>query len=124
MDQQHTMHYSTQVWPTTRQFDRVQVEVPVAIEASGRRYHGWSVNISEGGFAMTVSARLRKSDEISAVIELSDSCKITVKATVRHEDGFRFGCEFLSISAEQQQAVRSFVCTAPRPRKWMVASRS
>jgi c-di-GMP-binding flagellar brake protein YcgR len=122
MDQQPTSHYSTQLWPTTRQFERVQVDIPVAIEASGRRYRGWSVNIGEGGFAMTVPAPLRKGDEISASIELNDSCKLTVRATVRHGNGFRFGCEFLSISAEQQQAVRSFVSSGSRPRRRMAAS--
>jgi PilZ domain len=121
MNEIHVAHYSTQSWPISRQFERAKLEVPVEVESGGQRYRGWLVDIGEGGFAMTVPAPLGKGAEITALIALSDTCTIKVRAVVRHGNGFRFGCEFLLVSSEDRRVIRDQVSQASRPRRRFIA---
>jgi c-di-GMP-binding flagellar brake protein YcgR len=114
MDQNGTTHYSVQSWPVSRQFDRAQLVVPVSLDAAGQRLRAWSVNVSEGGIALTVPAALPQGQEISATFEVAERA-VSIKAVVRHGNGFRYGFEFLAISPEDQRAIRQYV-SRPRPR--------
>jgi c-di-GMP-binding flagellar brake protein YcgR len=110
-------HYSTQAWPISRQFVRAALQVPVVLEAAGAQYRGWTLNISEGGLAITVAAPLRIGSEVSASFDLAENSTLKIKAVVRHSDGFRYGFEFLSISPDGRQAVRNFVARPPQRRR-------
>ena len=112
---------SAQTWPISRQFERAKLELPVEIEVAGQHYRGWSLDICAGGFGMTVAAPLSKSAEITAWITLPGKCAIKVRAVVRHASGFRFGCEFLLISPEDQRAICDHVIKARKPRQRSIA---
>jgi c-di-GMP-binding flagellar brake protein YcgR len=118
MDSSAAQHYVAQAWPTSRQFQRAKLELPVEIHIQASQYRGWSMNISEGGFATKLPASLRCGDEISATLILPAGHSIKVKAIVRHGNGFVYGCEFLSVSSDDLVLIRAFVLNSTtKPRR-------
>jgi len=101
--------YATREWPRQRQFDRAKLEVRAEIEVGAQRYRGWTLNIGEGGCAVTMPASIPCGAEIRATIMLNGGHEISFKAVVRHGNGFVYGCEFLAIYPEDRVAVRNFV---------------
>jgi PilZ domain len=101
--------YLLQSWPTARQWDRAALNSPITITAHGTKYHGWCVDVGQGGVGFTCAAPLASGEEIKVSVEFEALGAFEARGVVRHSAAFRAGCEFLFISPAEQQLIMNYV---------------
>ena len=106
--------YVLQTWPTVRQWDRVQLTLPVTISVGSTNYHGWCVDVCRGGLGFTCAAPLEPGQEIKVRVCFDTLGEIQARAIVRHNSAFRGGCEFLFIDPAEQQMIEQYRATIGR----------
>jgi hypothetical protein len=106
--------YVFQTWPTVRQWERVQLNVPVTISVDSTNYHGWCVDICQGGLGFTCAAPLAPGQEIKIRVSFDTLGEVQARAFVRHSNAFRGGCEFLFISPDQQRTIELYMASQAR----------
>lgn len=96
--------------PNQRQFERRRMEARLAVTAAdGKVYRGWCNDVSEGGVSATLPISLAANIEVVLELSLPTSDSIQLRAVVRHVNGFRYGFQFLTLSAGQRELISRFV---------------
>jgi hypothetical protein len=94
----------------TRRWRRYQLDVPVRVIVhtpdKTKLYDGRGNELSEGGMAVTAGVELKPGDEIA--IEFTppySGSPVRVRGAVRNRAGYRYGVEFLIVTAEESEQV-------------------
>src|ERR1700745_4373394 len=97
--------YIRQPWPKTRQSARQPLEGRLTIQAPDGKVRGWLHDISEDGVGGVVSVQLAEGAEVEIEFELNanEAPAMTTRAIVRHNSGFRYGFQFVSLTPEQRE---------------------
>jgi hypothetical protein len=102
--------YGTQLWSKARRFPRQKLETRLSVTSSRNQVgRGWCNDVSPGGLGATAALRLEAGEEV--VLEFTVPTweeVLTLRAIVRFVNGFRYGFEFLSLSAQQRQAITTY----------------
>lgn len=90
-------------------------KVTLTIYRSGQKHEMWgrTADISPGGIAATLSGTLEVGEIASIRIEIEKK-NLELRAVVRHRQGHFCGLQFLSMTAEQRELIKS-VCEHLRP---------
>ena len=92
-----------------RQFERHVVSVPVNVTRKGpphgQRVPGLTMEISEGGFSAMLTEEFQIGEAVEVSFELPSTGHITMDATVRNKNLFRYGFEFNCLSEEARQQI-------------------
>jgi hypothetical protein len=92
---------------------RTTVETRVTIEVDHFTLRGWSVDLTERGIGIHCPATLYSDQKITIAFSGgNDSHYIRVQAVVRHSNGFRHGCEFVTVTAADREAIRNLIAHA------------
>jgi c-di-GMP-binding flagellar brake protein YcgR len=89
--------------------------VTLTIYRPGQKHELWgrTADISQGGVAVTLSGTLEVGETVSLRIEI-ERTTLNVRAVVRHRQGHFCGLEFLAMTADQREIVKS-ACKRLRP---------
>ena len=89
---------------------RVQAPVDVTVLRSGipDTLPGRSVNIGERGIAAVLAGELMAGEAVGVEFRLPSANLLRARAVVRHHDKLRSGLEFIGLSAEQREALRTW----------------
>jgi hypothetical protein len=109
--------YLMQSWPTARQWDRATLDSPMTVTSGSTTYHGWCLDVCQGGIGFTCAAPLQLGDEIKVSIRFEALGDLEARGIVRHTAAFRSGCEFLFISPAEQQLVGLYVRTKKQAKR-------
>lgn len=107
--------------PATSQADRrrrrhpryrsdFQVNVSVLLGNHYQRLDGHSRDLSEAGIGILVAAELNGGEVVGLSFLLPGSAvPWELRAVVRYRRGYQYGFEFLSLTVEQQESLKSYV---------------
>jgi hypothetical protein len=109
MDTVAAPHYLMQSWPTARQWERAKLDSPMTLTSGTKKYHGWCLDVCQGGIGFTCAAPLQLGEEIKVSIRFEALGDLEARGVVRHTAAFRSGCEFLFISPAEQQLIALYV---------------
>ena len=94
---------------SSRRFARhvlsVSVDVVRMVPPTGEVVPGLTMEISEAGFSAMLSQTFEVGDIVEASFRLPNEGRIKVDAVVRGKNLFRYGFEFVSLSAETRQQI-------------------
>jgi c-di-GMP-binding flagellar brake protein YcgR len=98
------------IWDA-RQTPRTRTETRVAIECDRGHFRGVTVDLNERGMGITCAAPFYFDQQITLTFfaGTSESQRIVVSAVIRHSNGTRHGCEFVSVSAADREAIRALI---------------
>jgi c-di-GMP-binding flagellar brake protein YcgR len=98
------------IWDA-RQTPRTAIETRVAIECERGHYRGHTVDLNERGMGIICSGPFYFDQKITLTFfaGANRSRQIVVSAVVRHSNGARHGCEFVSVSAADREAIRTLI---------------
>ncbi|MGZ4825814.1 MAG: PilZ domain-containing protein [Terriglobales bacterium] len=77
-----------------RKSTRIDLVIPVEMEASGERYPAESQNISQGGMLLNSEAPVNVTQSVQLTFTLPDKAPIEIPAVVCHKRGTLFGVKF------------------------------
>lgn len=94
-----------------RAYPRYKIELPVVIMAGKTRISGHTNDISQGGVAATIEARLdRQKKLVTVTLPLVKNNEPTILAAeLRYRNGMIHGFEFKRLKDTTRQALRLFV---------------
>jgi len=93
-------------WTGIRQFERFPTDIPVKIAKDSFVCRGWCKDISVGGIGATVAGDFAVGETVQVDLLIQRCGKpITVEAVVRRSQGFSYGLEFLTLSADQRACI-------------------
>lgn len=98
------------IWDA-RQTPRTHIETRVAIECDRGHFRGVTVDLNERGMGIICAAPLYFDQRITLTFfaGADGSHQIVVSAVIRHSNGTRHGCEFVSVSAADREAIRALI---------------
>ena len=92
-----------------RQSKRHILSVPLNISRKapqyGQRVPGLTMEISTGGLSAMMTEELKIGEAVEASFELPSAGRVTVDATVRNKNLFRYGFEFDCLGEEVRQRI-------------------
>jgi c-di-GMP-binding flagellar brake protein YcgR len=102
-----------QKYRVQRQFERHILSVPVNITRKApqkaahysQRVPGLTMEISEGGLSAMLTEAFKIGEAVEVSFQLPSAGRVTVDATVRNKNLFRYGFEFDSVSEEARQRI-------------------
>jgi CheY-like chemotaxis protein len=105
-------------WPLTRISHRYLVTTPVEIKlvrgGAVSRAMGQSLDVSEDGMCLDATLDMLPGEAITVRFGLPTSPEmLEVRGTVRHRKEIQYGVEFIMITDQQQQAIRSLCSVLP-----------
>lgn len=97
--------------PDARHFPRYRVDVRVLVKVRREQglaeLRGRSTDISEGGMGVTLAGELHPGDMVEMEFSLPLSrLTLHLRALVRRRNGLNYGLEFLTLSAQQRDAIK------------------
>ena len=93
----------------TRRWRRLQVDLPIQLYVRNGSSQivvpGRAMEISEGGFSAMLTEEFQIGEAVEVSFELPSTGHITMDATVRNKNLFRYGFEFNCLSEEARQQI-------------------
>ena len=102
-------NYLSHDWPVQRQYERRKLDLPIVVRCQGQLYRGWAVDISERGIGFHVPAQFAPADAIEIDLDVPGKSLSKVGAVICWGSGFRYGCEFVGATPEQQRVIAALV---------------
>lgn len=106
-------------WKVARRHPRYKLDMRIAVTArrdSGDLLiRGRSSDISEGGLGATLAGDLHPGETVAVEFTLPSAREsLTLRATIRYRGGFRYGFEFVGLTAEQREPIARLARSLPR----------
>jgi c-di-GMP-binding flagellar brake protein YcgR len=87
-----------------------RVTVSYLLENQYQKLEGHCRDLSEAGIGILLAAELNGGEVAGLIFSLPGSAlRWEVRAVVRYRRGYQYGFEFLSLTGEQQESLRSYV---------------
>ncbi len=100
-----------------RRHARYRSNFRVAVSHLGNHYQtveGHCRDLSEAGIGILLAAELENGEVVSLSFSLPGSIPSwEVRTVVRYRRGYQYGFEFLSLTSEQQESLKSYLETLP-----------
>jgi hypothetical protein len=100
-----------------RRHARYRSDFRVAVSYLGNHYQtieGHCRDVSEAGIGILLAAEMDNGEVVSLAFSLPGSMlSWEVRAVVRYRRGYQYGFEFLSLTSEQQESLKSYLKTLP-----------
>jgi PilZ domain len=100
-----------------RRHARYRSNFRVAVSHLGNHYQtveGHCRDLSEAGIGILLAAELENGEVVSLSFSLPGSLPSwEVRTVVRYRRGYQYGFEFLSLTSEQQESLKSYLETLP-----------
>ncbi len=103
-------------WKIARGFPRFALTVKVTITQQDnlQRIAGKTVDIGLGGFCAAFPEPLSEKKVLAEFRVPLSRESLTLKAVLRHNEGDRYGFQFLNITPEEREAIRRGCQTLPK----------
>ena len=102
-------HLPDRRWKIARGFPRFALTVKVRLTTAegGQRITGRMVDIGLGGFCADLEGPLPEKKVLAEFGVPLANAPLVLRAVVRHNEGTRYGFQFLGITPEEREAIRS-----------------